>query len=103
MSSGKGYETLGSSGSVLYPSPTRVAATPCGGGWANLDTTTGAPASGPALLPEPEPETPGRRRRRPALRHSISRLVPVSRCARGSLALVFRRVFPPPVRERCPS
>src|SRR5436190_818103 len=40
---------------------------------AHLDTATGAPASGPAPLGEPEPETPGRR---PALRHP---LVAVSR------------------------
>src|SRR6266699_5117787 len=35
-----------------------------GRSWAQLDA--GAPASGPAPLHEPEPETPGRRRRRPA-------------------------------------
>src|SRR5437773_12171447 len=45
---------------------------------AHLDTATGAPASGPAALREPEPETPGRR---PALRHSMSPLVAVSSCA----------------------
>src|SRR2546425_6021434 len=65
-----------------------------------LDTATGAPASGPAPSHEPEPETPGRR---PALRHSISPLVAVSRCARVGLAVVFRRVFPPAVRKRGPS
>jgi hypothetical protein len=46
---------------------------------AHLDTATGAPASGPAPLRETEPEMPDRR---PALRHSMSPLVAVSRCAR---------------------
>src|SRR5207244_4739210 len=48
---GKGYETLGSSGSVIHPSPTGAAARPRGSG----------------------------------------------------LAVLIRRVFPPPVRERGPS
>src|SRR5438876_2378183 len=43
---------------------------------AHLDTATGAPASGPAPLHEPEPETPGRR---PALHRPISPLVAGSR------------------------
>src|SRR5437867_4243496 len=52
-------------------------------GGAHLDTATGAPASGPAPLREPEPETPGRR---PALRHWMSPLVvcqdaPIRHCA----------------------
>src|SRR5438034_11216718 len=45
---------------------------------AHLDTATGAPASGPAPLHEPEPETPGRR---PALHRPISPLVAVARYA----------------------
>src|SRR5439155_24399158 len=54
---------------------------------AHLDTATGAPASGPAPLREPEPETPGRR---PALRHSMSPLVAVSGCAQS----LDRRALP---------
>jgi len=47
-------------------------------------TATGAPASGPAPMHEAEPKTPGRR---PALRHPISLLVAVSRCAPPSKPL----------------
>src|SRR6266516_3183739 len=43
---------------------------------APLDAATGAPASGPAPLREPEPETA---RRSPALHHPISLLMAVSR------------------------
>ena len=45
---------------------------------AHLETATGAPASGPAPLHEPEPETPGRK---PALHHPIFPFVAGSRCA----------------------
>src|SRR5437773_4096161 len=45
---------------------------------AHLDPATGALASGPAPLHEPEREMPGRR---PALHHTSSPLVAVSRCA----------------------
>src|SRR5438876_10956627 len=43
--------------------------------WAQLGTASGAPASGPAPLFEPKPETPGRI---PTLRHLISPLAAVS-------------------------
>src|SRR6266542_3664358 len=46
-----------------------------------LDTTTGAPASGPAPLPDRARDTPGRR---PALRRRAPALVVVSRCALSS-------------------
>src|SRR5437762_1152577 len=59
-------------------------------GGAHLDTATGAPASGPAPLREPEPETP---RRRPALRHSMFPLLAVSTLTLHKIAVpVFCRI-----------
>src|SRR2546429_1802903 len=71
-----------------------------------LDTTsTGAPASGPAALPGPAPEQPGRR---PALRPQMPTLVAVSRssltcvCAESDLpALVRCDNFPPLWKSMC--
>ncbi len=45
-----------------------------------MNTALGAPDSGTAPLHEPEPEMPGRR---PTLRHPISPMVAVSRCAQA--------------------
>src|SRR5207247_316780 len=61
----------------------------------HLDAATGAPASGTASSLWPEPETPGGR---PALHHSISPLVVVSRCAR--LDMPLRKLGSEPVARR---